>query len=237
LYDGSTKVRDIATDVVGSTYYWTINHTGEDVGSNYRVYVRSTLDPNLYDKSDSHFSITASTGTFVTVLQPNGGEDWIAGHSYLVSWNDDFTEGVNIVLCSGYTPVDTIGLDVLGSTMVWDIPTSTTPGTNYRVAVYSTLDSTNLHDFSDAYFHILAPTVLTPYPNPANNNVTINMANMGESSSYTVQVYDRFNNEVAEYYTSTNSINIATTNLVSGIYFAVVTSDDNRATTKIIVQH
>jgi len=332
LYSGSTKVGDIATDVVGSTYYWTID-AAQATGNHYRVYVRSTLDPtNLYDRSDAYFTIAASTGTYVEVYQPNGGDSWARGTAHLVSWNDDFQEGVNIVLYKGGTLVDTIGLDVLGSTMVWSIPTTTTPGTNYRVKVYSTLDNSlkdysdsyfsitasagtyvtvnqpnggevwsagnsywiawdddlpeavnielwkgnslnstiasnvvgstyvwaipsgqtpgtnfrvkiystldaTIKDYSDAYFQIASPTMLTPYPNPANNNVAINMENMGESSSYTVQVYDRFNNEVGEYNTNSTTISLSTASFVDGIYFVVVTSDNNRATTKVIVQH
>ncbi len=169
LYKGSTKVADIATDVVGSTYYWSID-PAQVTGNNYRVYVRSTLDPNFYDRSDAKFSIAASTGTFVEVLQPNGGEIWARGTDHLISWNDDFQEPVDVVLWKGNTLVDTIGLDLYGSTVVWSIPSTITTGSNYRVKVYSTLDG-SLKDFSDAHFSITAS---------AGTYVSVNQPNGGE---------------------------------------------------------
>ena len=235
LWKAGVYNSSIHTNVVGSTYVWSIP-SGQTAATDYTVRVYSTLDGTLQDVSNANFSITASAGTYVTVLQPNGGENWVAGRSYLISWIDDLPEAVNIELWKGGVYNSSIHTNLVGSTYVWTIPSTQTPGTDYSVKVVSTLDPTIL-DHSNADFTIFAPAVLTPYPNPANNKVTINMANMGESSSYTVQVYDRFNNEVGEYNTSSNSLNIATTNLVSGIYFVVVTSDNNRATTKIIVQH
>lgn len=331
LYQGSTKVSDIATNVTGSTYSWTIDPTLA-TGNNYRIYVRSTLDPtHLYDKSDTKFHVTASGGTYVAVYQPNGGETWARGTSHLISWNDDFQETVNIELWKGGSFSSTIASNVSGSTYSWDIPTTTTPGSNYKVKVYSTVDGalkdfsdanftiaasagtyvtvnqpnggevwatggsywiawnddlpeavnielwkggsfnstiasnvtgstyvwaipttqtlgTNykvkiystldnaIKDFSDANFEIAGPVMLNAYPNPANNQVTLNMENMA-GSTFTIQVYNRFNNVMSEYHSNSGSMNISTTNLADGIYFIVVTSDKARATTKIIVQH
>ncbi len=331
LYKGSTKVSDIATNVTGSTYSWTIDPT-QTTANNYRIYVRSTLDPtHLYDKSDSHFHITASGGTYVQIYQPNGGEHWARGTSHLISWNDDFQETVNIELWKGGSFNSTIASGVTGSTYSWDIPTTTTPGsnykvkiystlngalkdfsdanftiaasagsyvtvnqpnggetwaagssywitweddlpeavnielwkggsfnstiasnvtgstyvwaipsgqtpaTNYKVKIYSTLDNT-IKDFSNSNFTIEAPIMLSAYPNPANNNITLNMKNM-EGNNFTVRLYNRFNVEIGEYQSSSKSLKISTENLVDGIYFVVVTSEKTSATTKIIVQH
>jgi len=139
LYDGNTWVRDIATGVVGSTYYWTIDNPLETTGTHYRVYVRSTLDPNLYDRSDFYFSITSSAGTTVTVIQPNGSESWAQNTTHLISWNDDIPEPVNVELYNGNTWVRDIATNVVGSTCYWTIDNPLeTPGTHYRVYVRST---------------------------------------------------------------------------------------------------
>jgi hypothetical protein len=184
LYQGSTKVSDIATNVTGSTYSWAIDPTLA-TGNNYRIYVRSTLDPtHLYDKSDTKFHITASGGTYVAIYQPNGGETWARGTSHLISWNDDFQETVNIELWKGGSFSSTIASNVSGSTYSWDIPTTTTPGTNYKVKIYSTVDGA-LKDFSDANFTIAAS---------AGTFVTIIQPNGGEvlqtGSSYLISWND-----------------------------------------------
>ena len=227
-------VDTIGLDLYGSTIVWSIP-SSITTGSNYRVKVFSTLDGSLKDFSDAYFSITASAGTYVTVNQPNGGEVWNAGNSYWIAWDDDLPEAVNIELWKGGSLNATIASNVVGSTYVWPILAGQTQGTNYKVKIYSTLDNT-IKDFSDANFEIAGPVMLNTYPNPVNNQVTLNMENMA-GSNFTIQVYNRFNNVIGEYYSNASSMNISTTNLADGIYFVVVTSDKTRATTKVIVQH
>jgi hypothetical protein len=154
LWFGGSKVSDIATSVYGTTYWWTIPTT-QTTGNKYRIYIRSTVDNNFFDKSDAKFSITASTGTYVEVYQPNGGESWARGTAHLISWNDDFLEPVNIELWKGGSLNSTIATNVYGSTYIWNIPSTQATGSNYKVKVYSTLDG-SLKDFSDAKFSITA---------------------------------------------------------------------------------
>ncbi|RLD88493.1 MAG: hypothetical protein DRJ09_08325, partial [Bacteroidetes bacterium] len=119
----------------------------------------------------------------------------------------------------------------------WTIPVTQSPNTHYKVEIYSTLDSTNLHDFSNGYFEIVPQTMMSVYPNPANNKVTINMENMQGDNGYILQVFDRFNKPVVELQTSSATTTLSTTGLSDGIYFVVATSDKNRVTQKIIIQH
>ncbi len=237
LKQGSTIVDTIGLDLPKSTIVWDIPST-EPTASNYKIEIYSTLDSlHLHDYSDGNFSITASTGTFVEVLEPNGGEVWAAGTSYWISWNDDFTEGVNIELWKNGVYDSNIATDVLGSAYSWAIPVTQDPNTHYKVEVYSTLDSLNLHDFSDGYFEIVPQTMMSVYPNPADNHVTINMENMRNNSSYTLQLFDRFNKPVIELQTNSKTTTLSTTGLSDGIYFVVATSDKNRVTKKVIIQH
>ena len=229
-------VTDIASGVPGSSYTWSIPN-GQYLASNYKVKVISTLDAGLYDLSNSNFSIQASSGTTVTVGQPNGGEGLIRGTSYLITWSDDFPENVNIEL---YSPgaTTTISNGVSGSTYTWNIPSDQDLGTNYKVKIYSTLDPT-IEDFSNSEFSILASSIMSVYPNPANQNITLNMEN-NASGVFQVVMYDRFNKAVVE--TSINTqlsteITIPTNQLVNGVYFIIVTSDDIRSSKKVIIQH
>lgn len=229
-------VTDIADNVSGSTYTWSIP-SGQAVGGNYKIKIISSLDPNVKDYSDANFSITASSGTFVTVIQPNGGESWAKGTSHLISWNDDFTEAVDIKLKRGGT-ITTIASGVSGSTYTWNIPSSQATASNYKVKIYSTLDAT-IKDYSDANFTISATSMVSVYPNPANQNITLNMK-VVDAGSYTVVMYDRFNNAV--FQTSVNpvmstNLTIPTATLPNGVYFISVTSDKIRSTQKVIIQH
>ncbi len=236
LKHGSTIIDTIGLDILGSTYVWNIpTSINPDY---YKVEIYSTLDSlNLNDDSDGNFNITASAGTFVEVLQPNGGEVWAAGTSYWISWNDDFVEGVNIELFKNGSWDSNIATNVLGSAYSWTIPVTQSPSTHYKVEVYSTLDSTNLHDFSDNYFEIVPQTMMSVYPNPANNQVTVNMENMRSDNGYTLQVFNRFNKPVMELQTNSPTTTLSTTRLSDGIYFVVATSDKNRVTKKMIIQH
>ena len=229
-------VTDIASGVPGSVYTWSIP-SDQDAAANYKVKIISTLDEGLYDLSNSNFSIQASSGTTVTVGQPNGGEGLIRGTSYLITWSDDFPENVNIEL---YSPgaTTTISNGVSGSTYTWNIPSDQDLGTNYKVKIYSTLDPT-IKDFSNSNFSILASSIMSVYPNPANQNITLNMEN-NASGVFQVVMYDRFNKAVVE--TSINTqlsteITIPTNQLVNGVYFIIVTSDDIRSSKKVIIQH
>ena len=236
LKHGSTIIDTIDLDILGSTYVWNIpTSINPDY---YKVEIYSTLDSlHLHDYSDGNFNITASAGTFVEVLQPNGGEVWAAGTSYWISWNDDFVEGVNIELFKNGSWDSNIATNVLGSAYSWTIPVTQSPSTHYKVEVYSTLDSTNLHDFSDNYFEIVPQTMMSVYPNPANNQVTVNMENMRSDNGYTLQVFNRFNKPVMELQTNSPTTTLSTTRLSDGIYFVVATSDKNRVTKKMIIQH
>ena len=237
LLKGSAVYDTLATDIVGSTWVWDISDTTL-TGSNYKIRISSTIDPSLNDKSDANFAITASAGTYVEVIQPNGGEQWVAGSSYWISWIDDIPEPVNVVLMKGGAVVDTIVLNAIGSTYVWNIPSTQTAGTNYRVKIYSTLDG-NIKDLSNAYFTIFAAPMMTVFPNPANNYVTLEM-NTNSTNNYTVEMYNRFNNRVMNTIVNpqgTNNVRLSTQNLPNGIYFMVISSSTNRTTKKIIVQH
>jgi hypothetical protein len=146
-------------------------------------------------------------------------------------------EGVNIELFKNGSWDSNIATNVLGSAYSWTIPVTQSPSTHYKVEVYSTLDSTNLHDFSDNYFEIVPQTMMSVYPNPANNQVTVNMENMRSDNGYTLQVFNRFNKPVMELQTNSPTTTLSTTRLSDGIYFVVATSDKNRVTKKMIIQH
>ena len=182
--------------LTGSTYVWNIGDgTTYPVHATYKVRVSSIDDPTIFDESDHYFAITPSAGTFVTVLQPNGGEYWMFNTAHIISWNDNCAENVYIWLeeyTSGGTWVETIGIQtattgttvgVGGSTYSWMIDQSdiTTTGTKFKIRVASVTGQAGLTDESE-FFYIVPwgksasaggednglESSVNVYPNPTN---------------------------------------------------------------------
>ena len=162
----------IATDVSPSTYIW--NTTGWPQASNLRIWVESDDYAGLNDRSDKDFKLTTSVGS-ITVLQPNVKNIvWQIGNEYLISWNDDLTEPVDILLMN-YTdsnnPVQVgaaLAEDVEGTTWVWNI-LGVAAFDKYRIRVQSSLDPTNFDD-SNKNFELVAHTgsITVEQPNVKN---------------------------------------------------------------------
>lgn len=99
----------------------------------------------------------------ITVASPDGGEQLTAGNSAPISWSYSGSPGsaVNIELLKGTVPTllaSNVAIESLS--WYWPIPSTQTPGTDYRVRVTSTSNS-SYTDTSDATFTILAPPLPT----------------------------------------------------------------------------
>jgi|GEM_PF-1097133 len=188
--------------VPGSTHQWNVP-AGLDVAFDYKIRVFSINDPNLEDYSANPFNVIATQtgGTYIDIIQPNGGESWINGNAYWLSWMDDVFEDVDIELylyTSGGVFVDNfpIATDVVGTTHVWTIDNTVVGLTNstvgfgtgdyFKLYVASNLTPGSLFDFSNDYFSITnSKSPLTGlnnsnsnsnvyiYPNPTSDQVSI----------------------------------------------------------------
>lgn len=103
----------------------------------------------------------------ITVLTPNGGENWIIGCPSLIQWiTSTPTLGVKIELYKNGAYYLTICSQVPAgqSSFTWIPPNSVIPGNNYKVKVTSTASNTGF-DFSDANFSINPGTITVVSPN------------------------------------------------------------------------
>ena len=231
----------IASNVVGSTYVWNVPAIVED--DDYFITIRSHADPTKFGISANPFAILDyMPGSFIFVLQPNGGETWTKGNSYYISWDNDFDENVKIELVNYATATTTvIDPSVPGSTTVWTIPnTGVYPaGILYKMKISST-ENPALFDESDAYFTIVDPAFApVVYPNPADMFFTIQL-NEELSDNYVVALTDRFNMQVMKRtYNSSDlkDLRISTGEFSNGVYFLTITSENSVITKKIIIQH
>jgi hypothetical protein len=148
---------------------WTLP-SGMAGGNDYRVKITSVSDGSITDTSDGNFAISVQPAS-VTVVSPNGGENWSTGSAQAIVWTFTGDPGANvkITLLKAGKLVSTIaeavsaGKDGNGS-FSWTIPASQTAGNNYQISVTST-SASSCTDTSDASFSIKPPqpiTVLAP---------------------------------------------------------------------------
>ncbi len=100
----------------------------------------------------------------ITVLEPNGGEQWCRGTQQLVRWEANNVDKVDILLSSDggqhYNTVLAENLDASQGSWLWDIPADFAQGTQYRILVRNRQDTT-VADESDDNFAVYQETTIT----------------------------------------------------------------------------
>jgi hypothetical protein len=148
----------VASTTSNGSYSWDIP-SGTTPASDYTVKITSVTDPGLSDISNAVFDITAAS--FITVTAPDGGESWEAGTQQTITWNDNITVNVKIELYKNGTPNSTIIASTSSNgSYDWDIPSGTTPASDYTIKITSINDG-NISDVSDAVFNITAASFIT----------------------------------------------------------------------------
>ncbi|MDY0077588.1 MAG: Ser-Thr-rich GPI-anchored membrane family protein [Bacteroidales bacterium] len=138
----------IAAKVSGSTYTW--NTTGWPERNDLRVLISSVDFPGVKDKSKKNFELSTSVGS-ITMLQPNDKNIvWQKGNKYLISWNDNLTEPVDIYLHDNTGVIRLIKKNVNGTTYVWDTKNDA-PNDNLKIRVQSSLDANNYAESRHAF--------------------------------------------------------------------------------------
>jgi DNA-binding beta-propeller fold protein YncE len=159
LYKGGVAVKTMVASfpiASGGSCVWTIP-ANQAPGSDYRVKVTSTRYGIFSDMSDADFTILPPT---VNVTTPNGGESWMVGTTVPIKWSYTGNPGsrVKIDLYKGGVLDRTISSGIAtggagNGAFNWKIPTSVTPGGDYRATITSTTYPT-CTDTSDADFSI-----------------------------------------------------------------------------------
>ncbi|MCX9085651.1 MAG: hypothetical protein OIN87_12730, partial [Candidatus Methanoperedens sp.] len=138
------------------------------------VRVTSTSNSSYTDSSDSYFTILSSTpptpspsptpsptpppssNPSITVLSPNGGENWAIGTNQEISWSISGNTGtdVKIEIWENGAYLTNIRSSVANTgSYIWTIPENLPVGSNYQVRVKSRINSA-YSDLSDSYFTI-----------------------------------------------------------------------------------
>ncbi len=183
-------------NTVNSTavYYWRVNSTNA-AGTSYWSNVES-------------FN-TASP--FIKVLFPNGGEKIYLDSNYIIRWESNISEAVNIDLMNGNNTALVIGDNIFSLTneYQWHVPSILKPDSTYKITVTS-IGNTSLSGLSSSTFAITSYVtsintinntvkkyeLSQNYPNPFNPSTIINYQ-IPVSGKVVLKVYNILGAEIA----------------------------------------
>lgn len=132
---------NIGINVSGSTKSW---NNVSPLGNFFKIRISCPSNPDVTPIfSEGYFKIVNTLGgLFNQFFQPLGGENWLKNTTYLISWEDDILEGVDIWITDNTGDTSTftkIKTNVIGST--WLFNTGNKEYGNYRFKLTSNLDS------------------------------------------------------------------------------------------------
>jgi hypothetical protein len=97
----------------------------------------ASLPIDTFDNLGIH-TFTPGTNPSITVLAPNGAEQWNVGSTYQILWSHaNFQGPVKIELLDGTTPTTLNEAAENNGTWIWNIPTSLPLGSNYKIRISS----------------------------------------------------------------------------------------------------
>ncbi|MDD1676942.1 MAG: GPI anchored serine-threonine rich family protein [Methanomicrobiales archaeon] len=154
------KVITSSTANDGSYSSWAIPTT-QTTGSDYKIRITSTSNSAYADSSNAYFSITSGSTTtatgLITVTDPNGGESYARGTTQRITWTSSGSVGSNVkieLLKAGVVNrIITSSTANDGSYSYWDISSSQTTGSDYKIRISSTTNGA-CTDSSGANFAI-----------------------------------------------------------------------------------
>jgi molybdopterin-binding protein len=232
------------------TYSTAPSFTLSSGNGNKTVYFK-VKNSNSDESSVVSDSIVLSEPVTVTVTSPNGGESWQSGTTQTILWTYTGNLGsyVKIELLKGtsvnstITSSASIGSNGSGS-YNWTIPTTQTTGSDYKVRVTSTSNS-SYTDTSDGNFTItskpLPPTVTTgSATNVTTNSATLNGTVNANGLSTTAWFEYGTTSGLYSYKTSTQGVtgttDITVSSNISGLsagktyYYRLVAKNSDGAT-------
>ena len=162
--NGSTWLGVVASVPAASgSYSWTIPNTPS---TQCLVRISDAANATINDVSDSFFTIA----NLVTVVTPNGGENWIGDSEQNITWT---IQNISNVKIEYSTDNGVIWMDIIASTPAaggsynWTVPNI--PSTLCLVRI-SDASNASINDISDATFTITAgPSVTVTSPNGGEN--------------------------------------------------------------------
>ena len=197
-----------------SCSWFPATHTYQAVPAQYNISVRVSNTNGLISKRDTNVSVSnPAILPSITVLSPNGGEQWQVGETHVINWKSQGANALNYNVQIGIidTRYSTEGGSRREATIAYSIPNTGSyvwvipKGVNsmdltdtdqsvYKVVIHSWSDSDTgvaLGDTSDSAFKIIASSPVTTNLPPVINGATAPVSlKVGETGSWSVQATD-----------------------------------------------
>lgn len=122
----------------------------------YSIMISGINSTNVLDTANSEFSIVQqSNDPYITVLDPNDSEIFLAGETKEIKWSSNIEGNVKIELFKSGSFYETIQNNTLNDgSYEWVIPTTTIDGIDYQIRITSLLLD-NVSDLSDNVLKIM----------------------------------------------------------------------------------
>ncbi|OGQ59521.1 MAG: hypothetical protein A3J24_08450, partial [Deltaproteobacteria bacterium RIFCSPLOWO2_02_FULL_53_8] len=213
---------------LGYSHAGTAATINTNIASVYETLGAGTLKFKAFLSSDGTQAVELDTVDLgysagrVTVTDPDGAEEWLAGASSDITWTSAGTVSGNLTLQystnSGSTWTDIAAGEANDGTYPWNVPTAAA-GTTIRVKIVDGSDS-SIHDTSNADFTVLNPTTSYTLTAPADitaggsrapYTVTRNNASgVATAGNETVYLYTSSDGANAKFYDAAENGNIIT---------------------------
>jgi parallel beta-helix repeat protein len=156
--DGKTWTTIITNTPNDGSQSWKVAGTKTNQA---RIKVVSLASSIVFDVSDSNFNIVQS----VTLLSPNGGENWTSGSTQNITWSSAGISGkvkIQVSLNGGSSWTNIVSSTANDGQYAWKVSGKATA--NAKIKVISVTTPT-VSDASDAAFNIKDPTITVISPN------------------------------------------------------------------------
>jgi hypothetical protein len=194
----------------------------------------------------------------ITVVSPNGGENWLKGTMHPIVWTDNVCDNVRIELWKGTVYHSTIAQSVPSTGVFnWMIPPASNivPGNDYKVKIIANAPVSGntgmVFDFSDNFFTISGfvsngpgsgkLTLKNIFPNPCSDRISFTFEGSSESL-VNLDIFDKTGilvlKSVLNVETSNTSVPVDLSEISNGIYLYVVTGPEGIISRgRLLVQH
>ncbi|MFC1693428.1 right-handed parallel beta-helix repeat-containing protein, partial [Candidatus Latescibacterota bacterium] len=169
--DNGTNWTDIIASTPASTgsYSWTVPN---NPSTNYLIEIGDTSNSAVFDHNDTVFTVSEPTKT-LTLISPNGGENWTTGTSQNITWTSTNVTNVKIEYStnsgSSWNTIVASTAASIGS-YSWTVPNE--PSTNCLVKI-SDASNAAVVDQSNAVFTISSTTAITLISPNGGENWTV----------------------------------------------------------------
>ncbi len=212
-----------------SIYYWRVNNTNSAGTSNW-----------------SGVKTFFTTSPFISMTFPNGGENLYLDSTYIIRWESNINDTVNIQLMKNGNFDSFIADSIVSGTHAinWTVSTSIAVDSSYKIkvsgiedpAVFGMSNSTfnilsNLNGVADNNVKLNSFDLYQNYPNPFNPSTLIKYS-VPEESRVTIKIFNIIGQQVAELVNTLKRpgsyrVKWNASNYSSGVYFYSIKAAGN----------